>query len=82
MHTPPGLRHTRRLRKSLWRSDRQYSRLRRRQAGQRNQPRGDRKMKITVIDDYQDAFRTLTSFTRLKDHEVTVYNDTEKDPAN
>ena len=37
-------------------------------------------MKITVIDDYQDAFRRMTSFALLKDHQVTVYNDTEKDP--
>lgn len=38
-------------------------------------------MKIAVIDDYQDAFRRLKSFPRLKEHEVVVYNDTEKDPA-
>ena len=38
-------------------------------------------MKIAVIDDYQDAFRTLACYARLKDHEVIVYTDTEKDPA-
>jgi len=38
-------------------------------------------MKIAVIDDYQDAFRTLKCYPKLKDHEVVVYNDTEKDPA-
>lgn len=38
-------------------------------------------MKIAVIDDYQDAFRRLSSFSKLKGHEVTVYNDTEKDPV-
>lgn len=38
-------------------------------------------MKIAVIDDYQDAFRRLKSFPQLKEHEVVVYNDTEKDPA-
>lgn len=38
-------------------------------------------MKITVIDDYQDAFRTLRCYAKLKGHEVLVYNDTEKDPA-
>jgi D-3-phosphoglycerate dehydrogenase len=38
-------------------------------------------MKIAVIDDYQDAFRKLKSFSRLKEHEVVVYNDTEKDPV-
>jgi D-3-phosphoglycerate dehydrogenase / 2-oxoglutarate reductase len=37
-------------------------------------------MKITVLDDYQDAFRKVAAFARLKDHEVVVYNDTEKDP--
>ena len=38
-------------------------------------------MKITVIDDYSNAFRKVAGFPRLKDHEVTVYNDTERDPA-
>ena len=38
-------------------------------------------MKIAVIDDYQDAFRKLAGFARLKDHNVVVFNDTEKDPA-
>jgi D-3-phosphoglycerate dehydrogenase len=38
-------------------------------------------MKIAVIDDYQDAFRTLKCYSKLKGHEVIVYNDTEKDPA-
>ena len=38
-------------------------------------------MKITVIDDYQDAFRKLACYARLKDHEVKVFTDTEKDPA-
>jgi D-3-phosphoglycerate dehydrogenase / 2-oxoglutarate reductase len=38
-------------------------------------------MKIAVIDDYQDAFRTLMCYAKLKGHEVVVYNDTEKDPA-
>jgi D-3-phosphoglycerate dehydrogenase len=38
-------------------------------------------MKIAVIDDYQDAFRQLAAFARLKDHVVVVFNDTEKDPA-
>ena len=37
-------------------------------------------MKIAVIDDYQDAFRTLKSFGKLKGHEVVVFNDPEKDP--
>jgi len=38
-------------------------------------------MKIAVIDDYQDAFRTLRCYAKLKGHEVLVYNDTETDPV-
>ncbi len=38
-------------------------------------------MKIAVIDDYQDVFRNLDCYARLKGHEVTVYHDTEKDTA-
>jgi D-3-phosphoglycerate dehydrogenase len=38
-------------------------------------------MKIAVIDDYQDAFRTLRCYAKLTGHDVVVYNDTEKDPA-
>ena len=38
-------------------------------------------MKIAVLDDYQDAFHQLDCHARLKDHEVVVYQDTEKDPA-
>lgn len=38
-------------------------------------------MKIAVIDDYQNAFCTLSCFERLNGHEVVVFNDTEKDPA-
>jgi D-3-phosphoglycerate dehydrogenase len=38
-------------------------------------------MKIAVIDDYQDAFRKLDCYARLKGHDVIVFNDTEKDPA-
>jgi D-3-phosphoglycerate dehydrogenase / 2-oxoglutarate reductase len=38
-------------------------------------------MKIAVIDDYQDAFRTLRCYPKLERHEVIVYNDTEKDPV-
>jgi hypothetical protein len=38
-------------------------------------------MKIAVIDDYQNAFRTLRCYAKLKGHEVMVYNDTEKDQA-
>ncbi len=38
-------------------------------------------MKIAIIDDYQDAFKTLKCYSKLSGHEVTVYTDTEKDPA-
>jgi len=36
-------------------------------------------MKIAVIDDYQNAFRTLKSYPKLRDHEVAVFTDTETD---
>src|SRR4249920_894808 len=36
-------------------------------------------MKIVVIDDYQNAFKTLRSYPKLSGHEVVVYTDTEKD---
>ena len=38
-------------------------------------------MKIAVIDDYQDAFRKLDCYARLKGHEIAVYHDTEKDAS-
>ena len=38
-------------------------------------------MKIAVLDDYQDAFRQLAGFARLKGHDVVVFRDTEKDSA-
>ncbi len=38
-------------------------------------------MKIAVIDDYQDVFRKLDCYARLKDHEVAVFHDTEKDAS-
>ncbi|WP_338665163.1 D-2-hydroxyacid dehydrogenase family protein [Pararoseomonas sp. SCSIO 73927] len=37
-------------------------------------------MKIAVLDDYADAFRTAPAFARLSEHEVTVFRDTEKEP--
>src|SRR5688572_17662294 len=36
-------------------------------------------MKITVIDDYQNAFRTLKCYPKLAGHEVVVFTDTETD---
>lgn len=38
-------------------------------------------MKITVLDDWSRGFKTLPCYARLKDHEVTVHHDTEKDVA-
>ena len=38
-------------------------------------------MKITVVDDYQDAFRKMPCFSRLAGHEIKIYNDTLKDSA-
>jgi D-3-phosphoglycerate dehydrogenase len=38
-------------------------------------------MKITVIDEYQDAFRRMSSFPKLAGHEIEIYHDTLKDPA-
>jgi D-3-phosphoglycerate dehydrogenase len=38
-------------------------------------------MNIAVIDDYQDVFRTLRCYAKLKGHDVVVFNNTEKDPA-
>jgi D-3-phosphoglycerate dehydrogenase len=38
-------------------------------------------MKIAIIDDYQDAFRSLECARRLAGHELMVFTDTEKDPA-
>jgi D-3-phosphoglycerate dehydrogenase len=34
-------------------------------------------MKIVVIDDYQNAFKTLKCFPKLSGHEVVVYTDPE-----
>lgn len=38
-------------------------------------------MKIAIIDDYQDAFRSLECAKQLAGHELMVFTDTEKDPA-
>lgn len=37
-------------------------------------------MKIAVLDDYQDVFRTVPGFAKLAGHDVVVFRDTEKDP--
>lgn len=36
-------------------------------------------MKIAILDDYQDACRTLQAWRHLDGHEVTVFRDTVKD---
>lgn len=36
-------------------------------------------MKISILDDYQDAIRTLACYKKLKEHEVKVWNDHTKD---
>jgi D-3-phosphoglycerate dehydrogenase len=38
-------------------------------------------MKIAILDDYQDVFRTLKCYPRLRGHEVAVYHDSVKEPA-
>ena len=34
-----------------------------------------RRLRISILDDYQDVVRTLDCFTRLKGHDVTIWND-------
>jgi len=36
-------------------------------------------MKITILDDYYDTIRTLTSFRKLDGHDVTIWNDHVQD---
>lgn len=38
-------------------------------------------MRIAVLDDYQDVFRTLSCYPKLKGHEVVVHHDSVKDPV-
>jgi D-3-phosphoglycerate dehydrogenase / 2-oxoglutarate reductase len=38
-------------------------------------------MKIAVIHDYADVFRTTLAYPRLNEHEVSIHTDPEKDPA-
>jgi D-3-phosphoglycerate dehydrogenase / 2-oxoglutarate reductase len=37
-------------------------------------------MKVAILDDYQNIVKTLDSFNMLKEHEIVVFNDTEKEP--
>ena len=36
-------------------------------------------MKVTVLDDWQNTIRTLPSFSKMRGHDVTVWNDHTKD---
>jgi D-3-phosphoglycerate dehydrogenase / 2-oxoglutarate reductase len=36
-------------------------------------------MRIAVLDDYQNAFRTLKCYPKLREHDVVVFTDTETD---
>ncbi len=36
-------------------------------------------MKISILDDYHDTLRTLPCFSRLEEHEVTIWNDHVQD---
>ena len=36
-------------------------------------------MKITILDDYQDAIKTMACFKKLAGHDVTIWNDHTKD---
>ena len=38
-------------------------------------------MRIAVLDDYQDVFRTLKCAAKLKGHDVVTYRDSVKEPA-
>ena len=38
-------------------------------------------MKVTILDDYFDTVRTLNCFARLRDHDVTIWNDHVQDVA-
>ncbi|MCZ4242885.1 D-2-hydroxyacid dehydrogenase family protein [Pedobacter punctiformis] len=37
-------------------------------------------MQIAILDDYQEAVKTLNCYGLLKDHDVLILNETEKDP--
>src|SRR5919205_431977 len=40
---------------------------------------GDEAMKISILDDYFDTLRTLTCFSKLAGHDVTIWNDHVQD---
>src|SRR4029450_6790621 len=43
--------------------------------------RGNTSMKIVVIHDYADVFRTTRAYPRLQGHEVIIHSDAYTDPA-
>src|SRR3954464_4741463 len=43
--------------------------------------RGNTSMKIAVIHDYADVFRTTRAYPRLQEHEVIIHTDAYTDPA-
>ena len=38
-----------------------------------------RRLRVSILDDYQDVVRTLDCFTRLQSHDVTIWNDAVAD---
>ena len=38
-----------------------------------------RRLRVSVLDDYQDVVRTLDCFSKLQGHDVTIWNDTVAD---
>lgn len=38
-------------------------------------------MRVAILDDYQNVFRTLKCYSRLKGHDVAVYHDSVKEPG-
>lgn len=36
-------------------------------------------MNISILDDYHDTLRTLRCFSKLSDHNVTIWNDHAQD---
>jgi len=47
--------------------------------GNEVRPNGEARIKVVVLDDYQDVVRRLSSFSLLDQHDVTVYNDSVTD---
>jgi D-3-phosphoglycerate dehydrogenase len=39
-------------------------------------------VKVTVLDDYFDTVRTLDCFAKLREHDVTIWNDHVQESIN